>query len=291
MTYLRTLGRHTHWLPADHRTDRPVLGVIAGARGSLIVDAGNSPAHAELLLGEVARLGLAPPMLLMLTHWHWDHVFGAERLGLPGLAHGETRRIVAALAELPWDDAALDARVAAGTEIAFCRDMIRAELPDRAGLRIRPPEVAFSDELSVDLGGLVCRLIHVGGDHSPDSSIVYVPSEGVAFLGDCIYDDLHHGPRRLTVGKILPLLERLLALGAEHYLSAHHAEPLTRAELAAEAAMIGTIARAAEAVGDDRAALLGLLPGLLGKPLDEDHIEVAEAFLAGLRLPAVASVL
>lgn len=288
---LRQITPRVHWLPADARTDRPILGVISGERGSLLVDAGNSAAHATMLLEAMSAAGLAAPRLLLLTHWHWDHVFGAAAIDAVAIAHRETQRIMRVMAGFDWGDAALDQRVAAGTEIAFCRDMIRAELPDRAGLVIRPPEIAIEGELSVDLGGATCRLIPVGGDHAHDSTIAFVPEARAVFLGDCIYDDLHHGPRRLTLGRVGPLFDRLLALEADIYLPAHHEAPLSRAEFEREAWLLTTIGHAVERAGDDRERALGLLPGLLDAPLDEDHIEIADAFLAGLRTPEVASIL
>ncbi|GAB4428720.1 MAG: hypothetical protein Fur0044_26540 [Anaerolineae bacterium] len=47
---LQKLNRHVYWLPPDDRTDRPILGAITGERATLLVDAGNSPAHAQLLV-------------------------------------------------------------------------------------------------------------------------------------------------------------------------------------------------------------------------------------------------
>src|SRR5436190_734052 len=85
---------HVFWLSPNSATDRPTLGVIAGERGTLIVDAGNSPAHARHLLDEMAHRGLAAPTFVLLTHWHWDHIFGATEFHVPILAHAETKRIV-----------------------------------------------------------------------------------------------------------------------------------------------------------------------------------------------------
>jgi glyoxylase-like metal-dependent hydrolase (beta-lactamase superfamily II) len=286
---LRQLTPRVWWLNPLSDTDRPTLGVVAGQRGSLIIDAGNSPAHIAALRAELERHGLPAPRLVALTHWHWDHIFGAAALDVPAIAGRETQRVVRALAGLPWDDEALDRRVAAGTEIAFCRDMIKAELPDRSRLEIRPPEVAFDGELDVDLGGAACRLIHVGGDHSPDGIVVHLPAERVVFLGDATYDDLYHGPRRLTAGQLFPLLDRLIALDVDHYVGGHDPEPLTRAAFEAEAAELRAIWGAVERVGDDREALLAALPGAVGGPPNDGHVMIADAFLAGLRLPTVAS--
>jgi glyoxylase-like metal-dependent hydrolase (beta-lactamase superfamily II) len=285
------LSPHVHWLSPDSTTDRPVLGVISGTRASLIVDAGNSPAHAQILLKEIERCNLPVPSFLFLTHWHWDHVFGAATLSLPAFAHHETVRIMGRMSQFDWSDTALDQRVRDGLEIEFCRDMLKAELPDRSDLVIRPPEIAISEQATVHLGGLTCQLVHVGGDHAHDSTVAFVPEERVMFLGDCIYDDLHHGPRRVTTEKLLPLYERLLSYNADYYLPSHHDEPLTRQALAEEYDLMTKIGRTVERLGDDREAILAALPGVLERPLEVDHIEIADCFLAGLRLPVVASVL
>lgn len=285
------ISPHVHWLSPDSTTDRPVLGVISGSNGSLIVDAGNSPAHAGVLLEEIERCNLPVPSYLFLTHWHWDHVFGAAELTLPAFAHHETVRIVERMSRFDWSDEALDQRVADGLEIEFCRDMLKAELPERSNLVIRPPEIAISEQLTVHLGNVTCQLIHVGGDHSHDSTVAFVPEDRVMFLGDCIYDDLHHGPRRVTTAKLLPLYERLLACNADYYLPAHHDEPLTYQALADEYSLMAKISRTVERLGDDRAAILAALPHVLERPLEADDVEIAEAYLAGVRLPEVGSVL
>jgi len=288
---LRQLASRVWWLNPISDTDRPTLGVIAGDRGALVVDAGNSPDHAGALLAAIRRHELPTPRFAVLTHWHWDHVFGAASFDLPTFASAETQRVVRVMAGLDWGDAALDARVADGREIAFCRDMIRRELPDRAGLTIRPPEIAVETAVTLDLGGVSCRIAHVGGDHSPDAVIVHVPEERVVFLGDAVYDDLYHGPRRLTRGELFPLLDQLLALDADHYVGGHDPEPMGRAQFATDAALLRAIGALVGVVGDDREAVLAALPGAAGAPVEEDHIAIADAFLAGLRLPEVQSPL
>jgi glyoxylase-like metal-dependent hydrolase (beta-lactamase superfamily II) len=284
---LRRLTARVWWLNPVGATDRPTLGVIVGERGSLIVDAGNSPDHAHTLLIAMVRHNLPPPRFVALTHSHWDHVFGLATIDVPALASVETQHIVGVMAGLDWGDAALDQRVAEGHEIAFCRDMIMAELPDRAGLALRTPEIAVETAASVDLGGVTCRLVHIGGDHSPDAIAVHVPEERVVFFGDAICDDLHHGPPRLTTGQLLPLLDRLLAMDAEHYIGGHDPEPLGRAQFVAEAALLRTVGLTVDRIGDDRDAVLAALPAALGEPLGEVHVEIADAFLGGLRLPVV----
>lgn len=277
------LTDHVYYLSPDSTTDRPVLGAIAGTRGTLVVDAGNSPAHAQVLLDCLAAANLAPPRYLALTHWHWDHWFGAAVFDLPTFAHMETRRILVEQAAWDWNDAALDARVTQGIEIAFCRDMLKAELPDRSGLVLRPPDIAFTDTLEIDLGGVTCRLIHVGGDHAADSTIVFIPDERVVFLSDCRYEDLYVTPRRYTTAKVFPLFDRLLGLEADIYLGGHEPEPIPRAALIAEAALLRQIGETVDHVGDDRDAVLAALQQQSGQPPAEDWVEFADLFLAGIR--------
>jgi glyoxylase-like metal-dependent hydrolase (beta-lactamase superfamily II) len=284
------ISPHVYWLSPDHTTDRPLLGVVAGTHGSLIIDAGNSPAHLHQLLQAMTEQGLPPPIYAMLTHWHWDHVFGTSALHVPTFASQETARIVRILAGLDWGDAALEERVAAGTEIAFCRDMIKAELPDRAALVLRPPAIAFDTAVTIDLGGVSCELVHVGGDHAHDASIVYVPEEKILFLGDCLYDDLYHGPRRLTTTQLFPLLDRLSAYDVDFYLGSHDPEPLLRARLVDDAALLKTIGETVATMGLDRGAILDQLLQRLQTPLTADHREIVDAFLAGLQMSVVASI-
>lgn len=222
---------HVYWLSPDEATDRPILGAISGRHGTLIVDAGNSPSHAKLLLDELSKVNIAEPKFLALTHWHWDHVFGASAINLPTFAHIETKRIVAEMAQLDWGDEALDRRVEEGIEIEFCRDMIKAELPDRADLKIRPPDITFVNQVEIDLGGITCQIAHVGGDHSTDSVIVYAQEDKTIFLGDCLYENIYDRAPGYTPRKLFSLTEQLLSYEAEYYILAHEPEPMSKMKI------------------------------------------------------------
>jgi len=72
MTFLQLnqIAPHVYWLAPDDTADRPLLGLIAGTRGTLVVDAGNSPAHAQVLFAALAQRNLPVPTFALLTHWH-----------------------------------------------------------------------------------------------------------------------------------------------------------------------------------------------------------------------------
>ncbi len=285
MHQLHHLSRHVYWLTPEERTDRPILAAVAGTKGTCVIDAGNSPAHVKIFLKELENANVAPPRFAALTHWHWDHVFGASALDVPLFAYTETKRIVESMASLEWSDGALERRVQEGLEIAFCRDHLRKEFPDpdRADLVIRPPDIAFAHQIEIDLGDVLCLVLHVGGDHATDSSIVYIPDDHVAFIGDCIYPDLYHQPEMLTTQRVFMLIDRLLGLDAEFYLDAHVPAPIPREQFINEMVKLRTIGRTVEQLGDNKAAIVTKLQQTFQRPLTQDQLESLDAFLTGLR--------
>ncbi|MGA9231631.1 MAG: MBL fold metallo-hydrolase, partial [Exiguobacterium oxidotolerans] len=87
-------------------TDRPILGLIVGAKRSLMIDAGNSSQHAALFLEEVERHGLKKPDLLALTNWHWDHIFGLKEMNVPSIATKRTVARIEQMLDYDWTDEA-----------------------------------------------------------------------------------------------------------------------------------------------------------------------------------------
>ena len=93
-------------------------------------------------------------------------------------------------------------------EIAFCRDMIRIEIPDRADLDIVLPQIVFDDHLELDLGGVHVAIDHVGGDHAADSCVFHVVEDGLIVLGDCLYQRLYAPEPFLTIASVRSLASR-----------------------------------------------------------------------------------
>lgn len=136
---LQQLTDRVFFLPCDPSTDRPCLGYLRGDRFSVMIDAGNSPAHAALLLEELRGVGLPRPRFVALTHWHWDHTFGLPGLDAAAAACSRTGRMLERMLGWKWDDASMAERLRAGEDILFCDEMIRREYPDRGKIALRPP--------------------------------------------------------------------------------------------------------------------------------------------------------
>lgn len=231
----------------DERTDRPALGAIRGSAGTLIVDAGASPAHLAAFVTALQAHGRPPVVAIALTHWHWDHAFGASALDVPVIAHVDTAAGVAVQAAYRWDETAIRERVATGRELAFSLPHLLGEYTEaeRTALRIVVPEVTFEDSFTVDLGDTTVHLEHVGGDHAADSVVVWEPEGRVLFLGDALYPCLWAEEPYLTIAGVRDLLRRLERFDPAVAIEAHDDDVLDAADYAQR---IADLSRACEIV-------------------------------------------
>lgn len=276
---LTRISPHVYYSLPDPEVDRPVMGAVIGKKSTLVVEAGNSEAHARSFLQAMEQVGAPPPSFVAVTHSHWDHHFGATAFDAPVLATRQTMRLIREMTAMDWSDEAIEQRVQQGLEIAFSRDNIRRELPDRSNLTLRAPDVGFSAPLDLDLGDLSVQLAPVAGDHAPDSSVVWVAEDRILFLGDCHYPDIHHGPDRYTTRNLFPLLDLLLSFPAEYYLPAHQPDAIPRRQFEAWAGRMRQIGYLVDRLGSDREAIMTALP----EPIDEETLEDVDAFLAGMQ--------
>ncbi|NJR12583.1 MBL fold metallo-hydrolase, partial [bacterium] len=83
---LQQVTPHVWWLPPT-TPDRPSLCAVVGERGCVMLDSGASDAHARHFLDELKAHHLPAPRLVVYSHWHWDHTFGAVEVGVPVIAH------------------------------------------------------------------------------------------------------------------------------------------------------------------------------------------------------------
>jgi glyoxylase-like metal-dependent hydrolase (beta-lactamase superfamily II) len=271
------LSEHVYGMKAGP-PDRPSLCAVVGARRTVMLDAGASDAHAREFLDGLARHGVRLPDLVVLTHWHWDHVFGAAEIGVPIIAHQMTAAQLAGMTHQAWDDTALDARVASGEEIAFCADNIKLELPEPRTVRIAKADIIFGDALNIDLGGVRCLIQHVGGDHAADACVIYVPEDKLLFLGDCLYDNIYAPTRHYTQAKALPLIDKLLGYDAQTYIEGHNPVPLERAGFIEITAKMRLAAELVNEYQGDAAAIFQSRPD---EAADEDLAYYIGTFAAG----------
>jgi len=189
---LRNLAGRVWWYPhdEDHDNVQGGVAVIVDEAGSVLVDAGNSPAAARRIRAAIEAAGLPAPRRLVYTHHHWDHVWGACAWpDVEVIGHRAGARILEVEARRPWGHAYLREQVAGDPRLgpsfrARARAMVSWD-----DFTVVPPHTEFDDALTLP-GGIEIR--HVGGRHAEDSTVVAVPDSGVLLLGDCFYPPPYH---------------------------------------------------------------------------------------------------
>lgn len=148
-------------------------GVVIGERGVLIIDGQATPALAEKVLSKVRDLTDKPVKSVVLTHFHADNTLGASAFE-PGevIASDLTRRMV-------------ETRGAEDILVSRERDpSLFSDLP--SGSVVAMPTMTIASSMTIDLGGLEVRLMHLGRGHTMGDLVVWVPASGVIFAGDLV---------------------------------------------------------------------------------------------------------
>ncbi|HEX6594159.1 MAG TPA: MBL fold metallo-hydrolase [Bacillota bacterium] len=270
-----------YYLPHDPTTDRPVLAAICGDHRTITIDAGNSGNHVDLFFREIAEHGINNCHATVLTHWHWDHSFGMERMNLLTIAHEQTKAYLEEMKEYDWTDEALDYRVGIGLENQFCSDMIKKEYGTHRQITIVPPNITFLDELTIDLGNLHCTIKHVGGDHANDSSVVFVKEESVLFLGDSLYPSVYTDKPKYTVRHVRLLLEKIAVFDAQTYVLSHE-QPLSADEFQVYKELLQMICDVTDKHQHHYETLTEDVKNQLGRQLSPLEKEVVNCFINGL---------
>ncbi|RYI14310.1 MAG: quinoprotein relay system zinc metallohydrolase 2 [Acetobacteraceae bacterium] len=151
------------------------LGVVIGDTVA-VIDPGGSRAIGERLYAAIRLVTDKPITLVILTHMHPDHIFGAEVfaeagaeiIGQRNLPSGVERRQDVWAESIPRQAGAL---AMLGT---------RAVLPDRT--------IAGSEK--IDLGGASLLLQAVATAHTDNDLTVYHVESGTLFTGDLVFDGL-----------------------------------------------------------------------------------------------------
>jgi glyoxylase-like metal-dependent hydrolase (beta-lactamase superfamily II) len=111
-----------------------------------------------------------------------------------------------------------------------------------AGVVLRPPDVTFNEEATVDLGGVTARLLWFGGAHTKGDELTFVEPDRTLISGDVVQNKTM--PNIFgdggTTASWLAVLDKVAALNAAHILPDHSA-PGDGSLVAEERAVISEI--------------------------------------------------
>jgi glyoxylase-like metal-dependent hydrolase (beta-lactamase superfamily II) len=212
-------------------------GLVLGTRRALVVDTrGDARQGAEL--AAAVRTVTALPLVVVVTHAHFDHCFGTAAF-LPGpvFAHPRCRTTL---------DGTADAQRAEWA--AYYRDRDDPGTAEALAATDPPlPDHAVDPDALVDLGGRTVELRHLGRGHTDHDVVVHVPDAAVVFAGDLVEQGAPPDLGDAVVADWPATLDALLALRPTVVVPGH-GEPVDpgfvagqRAELAEVAALYAAV--------------------------------------------------
>ncbi len=278
---LKIISDNILYMEADHKTDRPILAVVCGEKSSLIIDSGNSSKHARLFLDELKKHNINNAKYLAITHWHWDHIFGIDEMNLISIANKKTTDEIIKMKDYEWTEEALNKRLEEKIEIPFCAEMIKKEFADFSKIKISLPDISFNNRIEVDLGGISCIIENIGGDHSADSTIIYVKEEKVLFLGDCLYVDIYKEKESYDIETLLSLLDKLESYDAQQYVESH-VKPESKESFLSQINNLREIAGLVERYKSSIDQIKAAAEKDLDRSLTDDDYQLIEYFINGL---------
>jgi len=208
----------------------PNIAIVVGAHSTLVVDTGLGPKNGFTVARVVEKL--APnnkKLFLTTTHFHPEHAGGE-----PGFPPA-TILIRDAVQQQEMEKH--------GQEMMNMFSGFSAQNKELlAGVVLRPPDVTFNEEVSVDLGGVTARLLWFGGAHTKGDELTFVEPDRTLISGDVVQNKTM--PNIFgdggTPASWLAVLDRVAALNAAHVLPDHSA-PGDGSLVAEERALISEI--------------------------------------------------
>jgi glyoxylase-like metal-dependent hydrolase (beta-lactamase superfamily II) len=169
----REIAEHVYVIPDQRINVIPNIGIIVGRDGVLVVDTGMGPRNAETVLHEVKKITSKPVAYLTITHFHPEHGMGAQAFPANTIVIYPTEQKTELLEK---GAAMINQFSGVSTGIA---DLLRP-------VKIRMPNVTFSEEAEVDLGDFPVRLLHWGSSHTRGDGFVFLPKQRIVFGGDVV---------------------------------------------------------------------------------------------------------
>jgi len=212
---LKQVSEHAYYVEGLFALGTPInqnfisnAGVVIAPEGVVVIDALGSPALAQQLVQEIAKVTDKPIQYVIVTHYHADHVYGLQvfrDLGAKIIAQ-EAGKLY-----LTSETAKL--------RLEISRDELAPWVDNDTELQAA--DVWIIDDEQVMLSGWQFDLLKVGPAHTPDDLSVFVPAENVLFAGDLMFQGRIPFVGNADSAGWIKSLDRLLALGSKIVVPGH----------------------------------------------------------------------
>jgi glyoxylase-like metal-dependent hydrolase (beta-lactamase superfamily II) len=179
------IGETTHtFLQPDGSWGWSNAGLITGDDEAILVDTFFDLPNTRELLDAIGRNVDRPITRLVNTHHNGDHCWGNQLVTEATIiGHANCRQGMFGVSP-----AGIAATSQSDQDTPLARYFKRAFASfDFEGIEVTPPDVTFSDALSLHLGSREIRLLYFGPCHTLGDIAVWVPDERVLFCGDLLF--------------------------------------------------------------------------------------------------------
>jgi len=154
----------------------PNSGVIIGDDSVMVIDATATPVMARELIARIREVTDKPIKYVVLSHYHAVRVLGASAY----FAEGATEIIAS---RGTWELIVERGEADMKSEIERFPRLFDA-VESIPGLTW--PTMVFERELTLHLGSLEVKLMHIGPGHTKGDTIAWIPSQKICFSGDLV---------------------------------------------------------------------------------------------------------
>ncbi len=155
----------------------PNIGIVVGDRATLVVDTGLGPKNGAIVVKQAEKLAKAPNLYLTTTHFHPEHAMGEQAF---------PPRTVIIRPAVQQEELNLHAKELMDLFRGFSAQS--KEL--LADVKMRPPDIVFDKEITLDLGGVAARLMWLGPAHTRGDELIFVEQDSVLIPGDIVQDKI-----------------------------------------------------------------------------------------------------
>lgn len=200
----------------------PNTGVIITDDAVLICDTLATPVMAQRLIAEIRKVSAAPIKYVVLSHYHAVRVLGASGYKAEGM-----QQIIASQGtyEMIVERGAQDMM---SEYERFPR--LFQNFDSIPGLTW--PTLVFKQEMTLWMGGLEVKIMHLGPGHTKGDTVVWIPAEKVLFSGDLVECDAACYTGDAQLEEWPATLAAIRALGAEKIVPGRGPALTTPAEIA-----------------------------------------------------------
>ena len=144
--------------------------VLTGDDGVLMIDT-KVTASIDKLLARISELSKEPIRFVLITHWHFDHVGGNEKLAATGatiIAHENVRKQMGTAHDMKI----LNTKVPPSPDIAL-------------------PLATYTKEMQFHMNGEDIKVFYPGPGHTDGDSVIYFSHANVMVMGDLYFEGIY----------------------------------------------------------------------------------------------------